>query len=422
MFWNKNKNKKTEETKEQAESKNQVSVEENTQQKDNTQFQSIRNAEDLMKEVIDEFTKTKISYIADVRKDELSKKNFMKEVRKHLTRYYPNYEAYYDEALALIDSYIFGYFRLTPLIEDKDITDIKVVDYNNIRVKKKGKRMDSGVKFKSKEEYINFVNYVATKNQINISNINALQIFDDKSSVKDFILRFVISMPIITTPEIPHMAIRKVARDFPEMDDLVKAGMMTEDMKNYLVKRFHDHSMLVCGPSASGKTTFLNAVKETIPESSSCLIVQETEELSAKNHPDMLFEHPVVNRGESKVKYTLYDIIAAGLLMDIERFIIGEIKGAEAIHLLNASYTGHICAATVHSESAMTALDKVVDYAKYASDYSKPELMKMVTSFKTIVYIYDFKVIEVVEIVGWDDEKREPIYKTIYREQGENKS
>lgn len=376
-------------------------------------------AEGLMWEIINEFTQTKIARMADIRKNEEAKKRFLQEVREHLERFYLEYSALFEEALQLIDSYIFGYYRLTPLIADETISDIKILDYNNIRIKRKGKREAAQVQFKDREEYLNFVSYVATKNQVSVSNINALQIFSDNVGDEKFILRFVVSMPIITMPGVPYMAIRKVPRDFPEMEDLVKVEMMDENLKKYLVERFLKHSMLICGPSASGKTTLLNAVKETAPEDSSCLIVQETEELTSKNHPDMLFEHPLVNRGESKIQYTLYDIIAAGLLMDIERFIVGEIKGGEAMHLLNASYTGHLCAATIHAESAHTALDKLVDYAKYKTNYSKAELMKMVASFKTIVFIRDFKVAEVVEVTGWDYNKMEPVYRSVYQNEEE---
>lgn len=57
-------------------------------------------------------------------------------------------------------------------------------------------------------------------------------------------------------------------------------------------------------------------------------------------------------------------------------FIIGEVKGGEALYLLNAAYTGQICAATVHAPSADRAPEKIVDYAMYDSRYSRNELMK----------------------------------------------
>lgn len=411
------KNKKNEIVKEkEMEEKVPEKVSEETGNEENRYMLGIINdADDLMLAVIDELTKTKMNLISEIKKKDGNRKQFMEEIKAYLYKFYGDYKDLFADALYLIENYIFDYFRITPLINDPDITDIHILDYDNIRFKKKGVRQGSDIKFRNREEYLQFVQYIATKNQTNISNINATQRFSDNNSMKNFILRFAVSTPLITTPEVPYVAIRKIPRDFYSMDDLVREKFIVNDnMKNYLIERFNQGSTLICGPSASGKTTLLNAIKETIPETESVMVVQETEELTTKVHPDMMFERPIINRGESKVQYTLYDIIASGLLMDIERFIIGEIKGEEALYLLNASYTGHICAATVHSESAVNALDKLVDYAKYKSNYSKEELMKMMTSFKTIIFVDHFKICQIVEVEGWNYHKKEPNYNIFY--------
>lgn len=72
----------------------------------------------------------------------------------------------------------------------------------------------------------------------------------------------------------------------------------------------------------------------------------------------MMFMHSLSNTDESKAKYDLKNISIAGLTMDVDFFIIGEIKGEEARYLLNAAYTGQLCAATIHAPSAPKAIDK----------------------------------------------------------------
>lgn len=82
---------------------------------------------------------------------------------------------------------------------------------------------------------------------------------------------------------------------------------------------------------------------------------------------------------------------------------------------LNAASTGHICSCTVHAPSAKDAIDKLADYVTYESKYSKEQAMYMLKELKTIVFMSHFKIREIVEITGWDDEKKQLIFKTVYQ-------
>ena len=166
----------------------------------------------------------------------------------------------------MFEQYIFGYSRISPLIDDEEISDIRIISFDNIRVKRKGKRMDAGICFQSEKEYRQFVDFVATKNQVNLSNLNAIQRFTDTDSHQDFILRFTISMPLVNTYSEPYLCIRKVPRNFPQIRDLVDCGMMSRDLAELLIQRFRTGSTLICGGNSSGKTSILNALKETLPD------------------------------------------------------------------------------------------------------------------------------------------------------------
>ena len=117
------------------------------------------------------------------------------------------------------------------------------------------------------------------------------------------------------------------------------------------------------------------------------LVAQQADELTTRYHPDMMFLHSLPGTGESQVNYDLKHISIAGLTMDVDFFIIGEVKGGEALYLLNAACTGQICAATIHASSADRAADKLVDYAMYESRYSRNELMRMMDCFQTLVFM-----------------------------------
>lgn len=370
--------------------------------------------EDGLQRLVDDYLTQKQATLMQMKKGKLDRKAFLREAEEHIRSYYEMSARERKELLKAFEEYIFGYSRLSPLIDDTGISDIRVVAYDNIRVKREGKRMDAGIAFQSEKEYRQFIDYVATKNQVNISNLNAIQRFTDTESHPDFILRFTLSMPLVNTYNEPYLCIRKVPKNFPQIKELIEKNMLDTETAELLVNRFRQGSTLICGGNSSGKTTLLNALKETLPDDVAVLVTQQADELTTKFHPDMMFLHSLPGATESNVSYDLKNISIAGLTMDIDFFIIGEIKGAEALYLLNAAYTGQICAATIHAPSADKAPEKLVDYAMYESRYSRDELMKMMDCFKTLVFMKHYRVKEIFVCKGWNRERRELEYERIF--------
>ena len=147
------------------------------------------------------------------------------------------------------------------------------------------------------------------------------------------------------------------------------------------------------------------------------MVAQQADELTTKHHPDMIFLHSLSESAESAVKYDLEQLSIASLTMDVDFFIIGEVKGTEAMYLINAAYTGQISAATVHALSAQAAPEKIVDYALQAAGnkYNRAELLKMIADcYHTVINVKDYKVYEVLEINGWDEGTQSIKYKSLY--------
>ena len=144
----------------------------------------------VLQELVNDYITQKQSVLLQVKKGQMSREDFMEEVKHHVEHYYELSRAQKQALLDEFEQYVFGYSILSPLIDDPEVSDIRVVSYDNIRVKRKGVRMDSGVSFSGPKEYRQFVDYVATKNQVNISNLYAIQRFTDQDSHPDFILRF----------------------------------------------------------------------------------------------------------------------------------------------------------------------------------------------------------------------------------------
>ena len=304
---------------------------------------------------------------------------------------------------AYIENYIFRFHVLTDLMKAKDISDIKVLSWDNVRIKQLGKRKGTNVKFWSPEDYKGSVEMFAVKNGINLGNVNAIQTFTDKKSSEDFIYRFNISTGAINSTGEPYLHIRKIPKQKKTVADLIDLQMLNEVMAEYLNHRRDEGYVIICGKNGSGKTYLLNALLDEIPEQESVLVVQENEELFSDTHPDMMFQHIAVRRGDKKINYSLKELVINGLLTDIDHIVIGEIKGEEALHFITAALTGCHGMTTIHSIDAKGALDKLADYCKWSSDYSREEIFKMLSCVKTIVYVDDFQIKEIVENRGWDE-------------------
>lgn len=300
--------------------------------------------------------------------------------------------------------FIWGYYILEEAINDKDISDIKVLSENNVRIKRKGRRMNADIRFPSKSDYKRFISMVAVKNKTNLSDVNAIQSFTDKESNSNFILRFNIATDFVNSCDVPYLHIRKIPKKKYTIKNLIELNMLDEKTADYLINAASNSSgILFTGKGASGKTTLMNVLLDYIPHDKSGLVIQENEELFSNSHPDMMFQHIVSTHGEGKIQYDLKDLGRNGLLTDLDYFIIGEIKGGEALYLLNASYTGHRCWASVHGMSSTEAFNKLADYVKYESDYSLTDIKRMLIGIKTIVYMKDFKVCEISEVRGMEN-------------------
>ncbi len=355
--------------------------------------------------MIEQYVSGKSRELIRLRKGILSREQFLLEADNYIDNNVLLEEEDKEELKKEFELFIFGYSILTPLIDDDDISDIRVIAHDNIRVKKKGKRQKCKTAFESEEAYSRFIHLIAAKNQVNISNQNAIQRFTDNESHSKFILRFTISMPLVNTYNEPYLCIRKVPKSFPLISELIQRGMLSVQTAEFLIERFRSSSTIICGGNSSGKTTLLNALKETLPNNMAVLVAQQADELTTVFHPDMMFLHSLPPVSESAISYDLKNISIAGLTMDVDFFIIGEVKGDEAIYLLNAAYTGQLCAATIHAPSAEKAPEKIVDYCMYESRYKREELMKMMDCFKTYIFMENYKVKEIYVCTGYDAEK-----------------
>lgn len=372
-----------------------------------------RDISDLVDEVIDYFTQADPIKLNMLERGKLKKEQFAEDVKRYIKSSITRDPDTAEEIFKQFSAFIWSYDVLDQLIADDEISDIKCYDWNHIRIKKLGKRCGTDITFRTERHYNKFIEHVAIKNKVSISDQNAAQNFVDKESSPDAILRFNIVTEFLNSNGKPVLHIRKIPKHKLTEEQLIEYGFFDKKTADYLKERVKKGGgMLFAGRGGSGKTTCMNFLIDYIPEDKSGLVIQENEELFS-DHPDMAFEHTVQNRGEGKIEYNLGDLARNGLLTDIDYFIIGEIKGAEALYLLNAVYTGAKGWASVHGASSTEAMKKLVDYIKYNSDYTQEEALEMLVHLDTVIFMDDFSVKEIAEIEGFDEKKGDLIYKRI---------
>ena len=91
--------------------------------------------------------------------------------------------------------------------------------------------------------------------------------------------------------------------------------------------------VITSGKGGAGKTILINTLLDLIPYNNSGLVIQENEELFSNKHPDLMFQHVVTSRRQNEIQFDLKDLARNGLLTDLDYFVIGEIKGGEALSL-----------------------------------------------------------------------------------------
>lgn len=372
------------------------------------------NPTDVVTEsLLKHFTQEDTTAISNLELHLMSEHAFTNEINKYISEYY---DVPREVAQAAFDSFMkfmFNYDVITELIEDRNITDIKTYDNNNVRVKYNGKRIEAPVKFRSVEHYRAFVSHLAHRNHVSISGEDAIVHFTDTTSSDTARLRVNISTEFVNSNGFPCVHIRKVNNQKYTTKQLIQAGMFSPRIAAYLINAAqNDTGMVFTGKGSAGKTSLMNWLIDYIPRNMSGLCIQESDELFSNVHPDILFQR-IADDKENKKNYDLKSLAINGLLTDIDYFIIGEIKGAEAKYFLNAAYTGNRCWASVHSPGSRGALPKIADYAKYESDYSREDLLQMLTSLSNLVFLKNFRVAQLSKVKGWDNIQKEVIYRDI---------
>jgi len=306
----------------------------------------------------------------------------------------------------LIDE-ILGLGPLEELMRDSSVTEIMVNSPDKVYIEKSGKLIKTKYRFRDEEQIIQVIKRIVAPLGRRIDE--SVPLVDarlkDGSRVNAIIPPLAVSGPTLT--------IRRFSSKPFTDKDLISKGSISAEMVEFIkLCVLLRKDIIIAGGTGTGKTTFLNMCSSYIPEDERIITVEDTAELKLQqDHWVRLESRPPNIEGKGEV--TIRDLVKNCLRMRPDRIVVGEVRGAEALDMLQAMNTGHEGSlATIHANSPRDALTRLEAMCLMAgADLPIWALREMISSaVHMIVQLTRFsdgtrKVTSITEITGRDENK-----------------
>ncbi len=257
-----------------------------------------------------------------------------------------------------------GYGILDGILADDSVTEIMINGPDCIFVEKGGRLFRTPLRFESAEMLENIIQRIVgtAGREVNRANPIVDTRLPDGSRVN------VVLPPVSLCG--PVMTVRRFSRDPMTMERLVSLGSLTdkaaEALRSLVVAKYN---IFISGGTGSGKTTFLNALSDFIPPTERVITIEDSAELQIRNIENLVSLETRNANTSGAGTVTVRDLIRASLRMRPERIIVGEVRGAEALDMLQAMNTGHDGSlTTAHANNprdALTRLENMVMMAGF---------------------------------------------------------
>ena len=249
---------------------------------------------------------------------------------------------------------IFGYGPLERLLADASVSEIMVNGPKDIWIERAGLLSQTPLTFTDDSHLRRIITKMVGQIGRRIDESSPLvdARLPDGSRVNAIIPPLSLSGPLLT--------IRKFAQNRFALEELIEIGTLSKEAAEFLENCVRAQlNMLVSGGTGSGKTTFLNALSASIPNSDRIVTIEDAAELQLdQRHVIRLESRPKNIEGEGEI--TIRDLVRNALRMRPDRIIVGEVRGAEALDMLQAMNTGHEGSlSTVHANSPRDALNRL---------------------------------------------------------------
>ncbi|MGI6144418.1 MAG: CpaF family protein [Clostridia bacterium] len=306
-------------------------------------------------------------------------------------------------------SYFFNAMRrldiIQPLLDDPAVTEIMVNGPDDIFIEREGRISKLNLAFVNKERLEDVIQTIVSK--VNRTVNEASPIVDarleDGSRVSVVLPPIALNGPILTIRKFPDKPMT--------MEQLLAYGALTEEaaaVLEHMVKA--KYNIFICGGTGSGKTTFLNALSNFIPADERIVTIEDSAELQIVNVKNIVKLETRNANTEGKGQITIRDLIKTSLRMRPDRIIVGEVRGGEALDMLQAMNTGHDGSlSTGHANSTKDMLSRLETMVLTASSFPLEAIRQQIASaLDVIIHLGRLRdktrrVLEISEVVGYQD-------------------
>jgi pilus assembly protein CpaF len=263
-------------------------------------------------------------------------------------------EAVRNQLMHEIMDEVAGYGPIQSFLNDESINEIMVNGSDQVYIERNGKLLLTDALFENDDHVLRIINRMISPigRRVDYDSPMVDARLPDGSRVNAVIPPVSVRGPLIT--------IRKFIRSFMEIDDLIKLETLSKIMADFLQACVKARlNILVSGPTSSGKTTFLNILSNFIPENERIITIEDAVELQLRQTHVINLETKTANM-DGTGQITQRDLVRNCLRMRPDRIIIGEVRSAEALDMLQAMNTGHNGSlTTLHANSPRDALSRL---------------------------------------------------------------
>ncbi len=299
-----------------------------------------------------------------------------------------------------------GFGLLDSIIADDSITEIMINGPDNIFIEKDGRLHKLNEKFESQENLQNIIQRIVglAGREVNQSNPICDTRLPDKSRVN------VVLPPLALCG--PTMTIRKFSKEPMTVQKLIEYGSITPEVSKFLERLVKaKYNILVSGGTGSGKTTFLNALSNFIPKDERIITIEDSAELQIVNIDNLVSMETRNANASGEGLVTIRDLIKTSLRMRPERIIVGEVRGGEALDMLQAMNTGHDGSlSTGHANSTQDMLSRLETMVLQGAsglplDAIRQQIASAVDIIIQLARLRDKsrKTVEITEVLGYEN-------------------
>lgn len=298
---------------------------------------------------------------------------------------------------------------LGQIIADPEITEVMINGYRDIFVERSGRLQKLEKHFESRQELETIITKFVSQSGrvVNESEPIVDTHLEDGSRVNVVMPPVALNGPIVT--------IRRFPREAMTVQKLISYGSITPEVAEVLELLVRArYNIFVSGGTGSGKTTFLNALSNFIPRDERIITIEDSAELQIKNI-DNLVRLETRNAGpDGSGAITIKDLIKSALRMRPDRIVVGEVRGAEALDMLQAMNTGHDGSlSTGHANSTYDMLSRLETMVLQGAAGLPLEAIRQQIASAVDIIIHlsrlrdkSRKTMQIVEILGYDTATR----------------